>query len=279
MKQRLRIGHSPDADDAFMFYALAHGKIPLGDFEIEHVIEDIESLNQKAFWAELEVTALSCHAYGLLAHRYQLLPYGASVGENYGPVLVAKKGRASRSLAGSRIAVPGRYTTAYLVLQIFENDFQPVFTPFDRIFQELETGTADFGLLIHEGQLTYKELGFEKVLDLGEWWQKNHNLPLPLGINAIRRDLEEAAIHDFARLFRQSIDYALAHRDEALDYALKFGRGMDRRSGDRFVGMYVNEYSLDLGEKGKAALELLYELAYKKGLLPSRVKLEDFVKT
>lgn len=259
-----------------MFYALAKAKIPLGNFKLEHVIEDIESLNRRAFSVELEVTALSCHAYGLLTDKYQLLPYGASVGEGYGPVLVAKKNGTHRRIPGSRIAVPGRYTTAYLVLQLYENDFQPVFTSFDRIFKELASGTADFGLLIHEGQLTYQDMGFEKVLDLGEWWKEKYQLPLPLGVNAIRRDLEGATIQDFVRLFRQSIDYAFSHRKEALDYALQFGRGMDLRKGDRFVGMYVNDYSLNLGEKGKAALELLYDLAAKKDFLPRRVKLEEF---
>jgi 1,4-dihydroxy-6-naphthoate synthase len=283
---KIRVGHSPDADDAFMFYALRKKKIPLGDFEIEHVIEDIETLNQRAFHSELEVTALSCHAYALVSDRYGLLPYGASIGEGYGPIVVAKKegGGGDRpsapiSLQGKRIAIPGRTTTAYLVLQLYEKDFEPVFTPFDQIFRVLEKRKADLGLLIHEGQLTYAEKGFRKVLDLGEWWKKTHGLPLPLGINAIRRDLDETTLSGFTSLFRESLEYAMTHREEALQYALQFGRGIDPKRGDQFVAMYVNDYSLDLGEKGKAALELLFELGWKKSLLPRPVRLEGFVAT
>jgi len=282
MTQQIRVGHSPDADDAFMFYALAKGKIPLDGFEVEHVIVDIETLNQRAMSGEttqasslLEVTALSCHAFGLVCDRYQLLPYGASVGEGYGPILVSKRGKSTRQLQGSRIAVPGRYTTAHLALQLYESDFIPVFTPFDQIFQAIQKGEVDLGLLIHEGQLTYRGMGFEKVLDLGEWWQEKFHLPLPLGINAIRKDLGEETISDFTRLFRASIDYAMAHREEALSYALEFGRGMDAKRGDRFVGMYVNDYSLDLGKRGREALRFLYDLAVEKRLLPARVKLEE----
>lgn len=275
--KKIRVGHSPDADDAFMFYALAKGKISLGGLQVEHVIEDIESLNQRAFRAELEVTALSCHAFGFLSDRYRLLPYGSSVGEGYGPVLVSKKNSgASPFIRRSRIAVPGRYTTAYLALQLYEPDFQPVFTPFDQIFDAVKNGCADLGLLIHEGQLTYQELGFRKILDLGEWWQEEYHLPLPLGINAIRRDLDKETQTKFTQLFKQSIEFAMAHREEAMDYALQFGRGMDAKRGDRFVGMYVNEFSLELGERLRSALELLYDLGWKKNLFPSRVKLENF---
>ena len=296
--RKIRVGHSPDADDAFMFYALAKAKIPLNGFSIEHVIEDIETLNRRAFQAELEVTALSCHAFALVSDRYQLIPYGASVGEGYGPVLVerniskctgfsspppnCKPGtfgnvpKYSQLLRGKRVALPGRYTTAFLVLQIYESGFTPVFVPFDQIFRALEKGEADFGLLIHEGQLTYKEFGFEKVVDLGEWWAEEYRLPLPLGINAIRRDLSEEEKTGFTNLFKQSLDYAMSHREEALRYALEFGRGIDTRRGDRFVEMYVNDYSLDLGEKGRRALELLFELGWKKGLLPRRIRTEHF---
>ena len=273
--KKIRVGHSPDADDAFMFYALAKEKIPTDGFEIEHVIEDIESLNCRAFRAELEVTALSCHAFAHLTDRYQLLPYGASVGENYGPVLVSKRDPSRPvDLKGSRIAVPGRYTTAFLVLQIYEPAFTPVFVPFDEIFSALERGAADFGLLIHEGQLTYSEKGFRKVLDLGEWWFEKYRLPLPLGINAIRRDLGEETILGFSRLFKKSLDYARAHRREAMGYALEFGRGIDPQRGDRFVGMYVNDYSLDLGKKGREALRLLLNLGSEKGLLPRSLEVE-----
>lgn len=280
MKPSIRVGHSPDADDAFMFYALTRGKVPCEDFEIEHIIEDIESLNQRALQVGaycntplLEVTALSCHAFGYLSDRYQLLPYGASVGEGYGPILVAPQGGNSQSIRGRRVAVPGRYTTAYLVLQLFEDDFQPIFTPFDQIFTVLEKGEADFGLLIHEGQLTFAEKGLEKVLDLGEWWREKNGLPLPLGVNAIRRDLEEETASVFTRVFQKSLAYAMTHRDEAMRYALEFGRGIEAKKGARFVGMYVNEYSLCLGEKGRQALELLFHLGWQKNLLPAPAKL------
>ena len=301
MLTKIRIGHSPDADDAFMFYAIAKGKIPLDGFEVKHVIEDIETLNLRALQLPsptvrpsqsssvgarsprsvggetpplpLEVTALSCYAFGLVSDRYQLLPYGASVGDNYGPVVV---GKTRGNIRGKRIAVPGRYTTAYLVLQLYEKDFRPVFTPFEKIFDAVRNGDADFGLLIHEGQLTYSELGFEKIVDLGEWWHQEFGLPLPLGINAIRRDLAEEVKSRFNRLFLSSIDYAMTHRPEAIEYALEFGRGIDPKKGDRFVGMYVNDYSLDLGEKGLRGLSVLYERAYKKSLLPSPVKSEVY---
>ncbi len=271
---KIRIGHSPDADDAFMFFALAEGKIPLEGFKIEHVIDDIESLNRRAFKGELEVTALSCHAFAHVAGRYRLLPYGASVGENYGPVVVARRDSQERKLRGARIAVPGKYTTANLILQIYEPEFQPVFIPFDEIFTAVEKGKADFGLLIHEGQLTFQERGFRKVVDLGEWWFEKFGLPLPLGVNAIRKDLGEETARRFASLFRKSIDYALTHREEAMGYALRFGRGLDPKRGDRFVGMYVNDYALDLGEKGREALRHLLQLGEEKGLVPRSLLLE-----
>lgn len=254
-----------------MFYALVKGKIPCDDFVIEHVIEDIESLNNRAFHSELEVTALSCHAFALVTDRYDLLAYGASVGENYGPIVVApRKG----TIRGSRIAVPGRYTTAFLALQIFEPDFIPVFTPFDQIFSVLEKDKADFGLLIHEGQLTYREKGFEKIVDLGEWWFEEFNLPLPLGINAIRKDLDPDIKKRFAKLFLESIEFAMSHREEALRYALEFGRGIDAKRGNRFIGMYVNDYSLALGDKGIHALRTLFQEAWQKKLFPAPVRFE-----
>ena len=272
---KIRVGHSPDPDDAFMFYAIAKEKIPTDGQQIEHVVEDIESLNTRAFRSELEVTALSCHAFGLVSDRYQLLPYGASVGDNYGPIVVASKNRPRPdSIAKARIAVPGRYTTAYLALQLYEKNFKPIFTPFDQIFSAVQKGDADFGLLIHEGQLTYQEMGFEKIVDLGEWWFKECGLPLPLGINAIRRDLDENQKVTFTQVFLRSIEYAMKHREEALRYALQFGRGIDTKRGNRFVGMYVNDYSLDFGEKGLRALKFLFERSLDKGLLPSPVKIE-----
>lgn len=260
-----------------MFYAIAKGRVPTDGLQIEHVVEDIESLNVRAFRSELEVTALSCHAFGLVSDKYQLLPYGASVGDNYGPILVAPKNMPRpNSIQGTRIAVPGRYTTAYLTLQLYEKNFTPVFTPFNQIFSAVQKGDADLGLLIHEGQLTYQEMGFEKIVDLGQWWFKECGLPLPLGINAIRRDLEEDQKICFTQVFLRSIEYAMSHREDALEYALQYGRGIDEKRGNRFVEMYVNDYSLDFSQKGLRALKLLFERSWNKGLLPSPVKLEVF---
>lgn len=281
---KIRVGHSPDADDAFMFYALAKEKISSGGFEIEHVVEDIERLNHRAFSGELEVTALSCHAFGFLSDRYQLLPYGSSVGDGYGPIVVEKeKGDSPHRglspfsiLKGARIAVPGRYTTAFLALQLFQPQFIPVFTPFDAIFEAVEKGEADFGLLIHEGQLTYREKGFKKIVDLGEWWKEKYNLPLPLGVNAIRRDLDENVKQQFARVFLSSLEYAFSHRKDAVDHALQFGRGIDAERGDRFVGMYVNNFSLDLDGPTREALKLLYRLGNERGFFSHPVRLEVF---
>ncbi len=282
----IRVGHSPDPDDAFMFYALAHEKIPMRGFQVQHLIEDIESLNQRAMRGELEVTAVSCHAYAYLADKYIIKRCGASVGDKYGPVLISKGGQATfpvgagavpkSSLSpllirGKRIAIPGKFTTAYLALQIYEKNFKPVFVPFDQIFNAVERGEADFGLVIHEGQITHQEKGFVKVLDLGEWWDEQYSLPLPLGLDVIRRDLGQETIHSFTKLFKESIEYALAHRDEALVYALQYGRGIGKDLGDRFVGMYVNHYTVDLGAKGEKGLGKLFEVGHAKGILPKLI--------
>lgn len=280
---KIRIGHSPDPDDAFMFYALAKEKIPMDGFRVEHVIEDIETLNQRALRGELEVTAVSCHAYAFMADKYAVMRAGSSVGDNYGPILVAKKS-ATKPLAdgekadirGKKIAVPGKLTTAFLALQLYEKDFQPVFIPFDQIMDAVRNGQVDLGLVIHEGQLTFAEHGLEKVLDLGVWWKEKENLPLPLGIDVIRRDLGEETIRSFARLFKASIEYALAHRKPALEYALEFGRGLNETDGDQFVGMYVNHYTVDLGTAGEKGLSRLLEAGFEKGILPRRIRL-DFV--
>lgn len=302
--QLIRIGHSPDPDDAFMFYALAKQKVAMRGFQVEHIIEDIETLNQRALQfgaykntAPLEVTAISCHAYAYLSDRYLVLRSGASVGDQYGPILVAKKKRGTKhrapsagkkgiiklgtrnsalgaSIKGAKIAVPGKLTTAYLTLQLFEPDFKPVFIPFDQILDAVQSGKADFGLVIHEGQITYENHRLEKVIDLGSWWYEKTKLPLPLGIDAIRRDLGEETIRSFAGLFKESIEYALRHRKEALQYALQFGRGIDEKAGDRFVGMYVNDLTVDLGGRGQAGLKRLYQEAYAQGILTQEVALE-----
>ncbi len=272
----IRVGHSPDPDDAFMFYALAKEKIPMQGFRVEHMIEDIESLNQRALQGELEVTAVSCHAYAYLADKYLVMRSGASVGDQYGPILVAKPSVNPPTIRGKKIAVPGKLTTAYLVLQLYERDFEPVFTPFDEIFDAVLSGKADLGLVIHEGQITHEEKGLCKIIDLGKWWHEKNGLPLPLGIDVIRRDLGKETIQSFSRLFKTSIQYALDHRKDALDYALQYGRGIKEKLGDQFVGMYVNDYTIELGPRGEAGLKKLFEEGVSKGILPRPVQL-DFV--
>lgn len=276
----LRFGHSPDPDDAFMFYAIAKGTIDMRGFQVEHVVEDIESLNQRALKGELEVTAVSCHAYAYLQDRYRVMRSGASVGDQYGPILVAhknspffnqKKPLTPADIRGKKIAIPGKLTTAYLSLQLFEKDFEPVFTPFDQIFGVVAAGKADLGLIIHEGQITYEQLGFRNALDLGVWWFEKHQLPLPLGIDVIRADLGEETMRSFAAVFKESIQYALDHRAPALEYARDFGRGISESLNDRFVGMYVNDYTVDLDAKGQAGLCTLLKEGYEKGILPRLV--------
>jgi len=261
----LRIGHSPDADDAFMFWAMASGRVAVPGYRVEHVMEDIESLNRRARKGELEVTAISAAAYPLLAGAYRLLRVGASIGRAYGPVVVARKA-IEPGLTGQRVAVPGLYTTAYLLLRLFAAGFEPVFTPFDRILEAVAAGDVDAGLVIHEGQVTYEREGFVKVLDLGEAWHRATGLPIPLGLNAVRRDLGPQVAERVRDGLLASIREAQAHEDEALDYALQFGRGVEREVGRRFVRMYVNDDTLDLGEQGRAALESLYARAVERGI-------------
>jgi len=272
MESRLvRIGHSPDPDDAFMFYALAKEKLDTGGLRFQHLLEEIETLNGWALQGRLEVTAISAHAYAYVADRYILLPHGASVGRNYGPILVARRGFDPAELRGKRIAVPGKLTTAFLVLRLCLDDFRALEVPFDRIFDSVERGEAEAGLVIHEGQLTYKARGFTKLLDLGVWWHAKTGLPLPLGANAIRKDLGEPLCLEVSRLLRASIDYGLAHREEALRYALEFGRGMDSALADRFVGMYVNEDTRAWNPESRRGLEQLLNLAWEQGLTTKRV--------
>jgi 1,4-dihydroxy-6-naphthoate synthase len=261
----LRIGHSPDADDAFMFWAIADGRVAVEGYRVEHVMEDIESLNRRAQAGDLEVTAISAAAYPLLAGTYRLLRVGSSIGRAYGPMVVARKA-VDPSLAGLRVAVPGQYTTAYLLLRLFATGFEPVFTHFDRILQVTAAGEVDAGLIIHESQVTYEREGFVKVLDLGEAWDRATGLPIPLGLNAVRRDLGPQVAERVRDALLDSIREAQAHEDEALDYALQFGRGVDRETGRRFVRMYVNDDTLDLGEDGRAALESLYTRAVERGI-------------
>jgi len=270
---KIRIAHSPDSDDAFMFYGLATGGVPSNGFELEHVLSDIETLNRAAFNGTYEITAVSFHAYAHLTDRYVLLPHGASMGDRYGPIVVSKK--AAHSLKGIRVAIPGELTTAFLALRLFDRDVEYTVMPFDKIQEAVHSGEAEAGLLIHEGQLTWADEGLKKIVDLGEWWsERTGGLPLPLGGNVVRRDLGRDAIGRLSRLLRDSIAYGLSHRAEAVKYAMQFGRGLDRAKTDRFVGMYVNDLTLDYGERGRAAVRRLLEDASAAGLLPKPVTVD-----
>jgi 1,4-dihydroxy-6-naphthoate synthase len=270
----LKLAHSPDADDAFMFYALATKKIRTGHLRFTHVLEDIETLNQKALEGVYDVTALSFHAYAYLAERYLLLPCGASFGDRYGPVVVARSPLGCAGLKGKKVAVPGKMTTAHLALQLYEPASEPLPISSDQIFAAVARGEADAGVVIHEGQLTYAREGLSKIVDLGEWWHQQTGLPLPLGGNVIRSSLDRRTLHQAARLVRESIEYALKHREEALEYAMQFSRRLDTATADRFVSMYVNDWTLDYGERGRQAVQTLLERGFEKGLLPHRVKPE-----
>lgn len=274
VKAKIRAGHSPDPDDAFMFYAIAHNKIKTDGITFSHVIEDIERLNKRAFRAELEVTALSAFTFFQVADKYALMPCGASIGDNYGPIVIAKKSLYPKELEGKKIAVPGLNTTAYLALKLFLPKINPVVVPFDQILETVEKGEAEAGLVIHEGQLTYKNLGFHKVVDLGEWFYEMKKLPLPLGVDVVRKNLGRDVMRKVTRLLRLSIEYGLKNRAEALEYALKFGRGIEPRTADTFVGMYVNDYTVDMGRKGKEGLLALHKAALDHGLLKDPAKIE-----
>jgi len=271
---KITVAHSPDSDDAFMFYGLASGHVDTGGIEVDQVLADIETLNRAAFEGTYEVTAVSFHAYAHLVDRYALLPHGASMGDRYGPIVVARRGGATK-VKGTRIAIPGTLTTAYLALRIYEPGFEFLVVPFDRIQQTVLDGEAEAGLLIHEGQLTYEEEGLTKIVDLGEWWaERTGGLPLPLGGNIIRRDLGPEMIRNVSRMLHESIAYALSHREAAVEYAIQFGRGLDRARTDRFVGMYVNDLTLDYGDRGRQGVERLMADAYERGLIPQRVAVE-----
>ena len=272
---RITVAHSPDSDDAFMFFGLASGHVETHGIVVDQVLSDIETLNRAAFEGRYEVTAVSFHAYAHLVDKYQLLPHGASMGDRYGPIIVARQDTGPVRVKGSRIAIPGTLTTAYLTLRLYEPDFQYVIVPFDEIQQAVVDGTAEAGLLIHEGQLTYQDEGLRKIVDLGEWWaERTDGLPLPLGGNIIRRDLGPEMIAKVSKMLHDSIAYALSHRPEAVEYALQFGRGLDRVRTDRFVGMYVNDLTLDYGERGRAGVERLLTEAFERGLIPQRVPVE-----
>jgi len=270
----IRLGHSPDPDDAFMFWGLASGVVDPRGFEFEHVLADIQSLNEWALEGRLEVTALSLHTYPFVQDRYALLPHGASMGSGYGPILVAREPLTKEQLAGLRITIPGRMTTAFLVLRLYLGDFEYREAPFDRILDQVLEGRAEAGLLIHEGQLTYGLRGLEKIVDLGEWWLLETGLPLPLGVNAARRDLGEEALREVSAVLAESIRAGLENRQDALASAGQFGRGLDPELTDRFVGMYVNELTQDYGDEGRSAVAELLRRGEEIGAFPEPVRVE-----
>ena len=271
----LRVGHSPDSDDAFMFYALTHGRIDTGNRRYEHVLEDIESLNRRAERGELEVSAISIHAFAYVADKYALMSCGCSMGDRYGPVVVAREPWSAAQLHEKTIAVPGTMTTAFLTLRLLLRcSFAYEIFPFDRILDVVACGEVDAGLVIHEGQLTYRALGLHQVVDLGQWWYEQTGLPLPLGGNVVRRDLGEPLMRAVTDDVRRSIQYALDHKDEALDYALRYARGLDRPQADEFVRRYVNEWTVDYGERGREAVRRLLDEAVRAGVIPEAVQVE-----
>ncbi|HEY8794678.1 MAG TPA: MqnA/MqnD/SBP family protein [Gemmatimonadaceae bacterium] len=270
----IRVAHSPDSDDAFMFYALAEGKIDTGDLCYVHELQDIESLNQRALKAELEVTAVSIHAYAYLTDRYALLSHGSSMGDRYGPRLVARAPMSRADIRGKRIAIPGPLTTAYLAMRLYEPNFEAVMTPFDQIEDVVVNGEVDAGLLIHEGQLTFGDRGLHLIADMGEWWFEETGLPLPLGGNVVRKDLGADLIRTVSRHLRASIAYGLEHRVKALDHAMQFSRGLDRGKADTFVGMYVNDWTLDYGDRGREAVRALLARGVERGLIDKPVRIE-----
>jgi 1,4-dihydroxy-6-naphthoate synthase len=272
--EQISIAHSPDSDDAFMFYALAKGKVDTKGLTIKQVMKDIQTLNEESKKGLYEVTAISFGVYPEIADRYALMPCGSSMGDKYGPIIVAKKHLSDEQLKQAKIAVPGKQTTAWLALQLFQPGLNAVMMPFDQILSAVASGEVDAGLLIHEGQLTYKDMGLEKIVDLGEWWHDLTGLPLPLGGNSVRKDIGAQRMKDVTEIFKASVVYSLEHRKEALEYALSFARDMPEALADKYVGMYVNERTVDFGEDGRKALRLMFDMAYQKGILKEPVKIE-----
>ncbi len=278
------LGHSPDPDDAFMFYAIAQNKIDLRGYRFEHRLEDIQTLNERALRGELHISAISIHAYAYVSKRYALLPCGASMGDGYGPLVITQTAREIRVPASDvdlrnwlrerAIAIPGRMTSAYLALKIYLGDFKYVVVPFDQIFEAVKNGSAEAGLIIHEGQLTYARSGFQKLIDLGEWWKRETGLPLPLGGNVLRKDLPHAVQHDLCQIMRESIEFALTHRDDAIHHSLPYARDMDAELAGRFIGMYVNDYTRDYGETGRAAIRRFLGEAHHRGCIDTPVEVE-----
>lgn len=286
------LGHSPDPDDAFMFYAIAKNKIDLRGYRFEHQLEDIQALNERALRGELHISAISIHAYALIGDKYALLPCGASMGDGYGPIVIVRRptsnvqrrtlnaqeslgtGEANQFLADKTIAVPGEMTSAFLALQLYLGNFKYVVVPFDEIFEALKAGRADAGLIIHEGQLTYAQCGFTKIVDLGEWWKRETALPLPLGGNVLRKDIPPDVRHDLVQIIRESIDYGLAHRVEAVRHSLPYARDMNAELASRFIGMYVNHYTRDYGELGRTAIRKFLGEARRGGYIDHQFEIE-----
>jgi 1,4-dihydroxy-6-naphthoate synthase len=272
MTRTIHVAHSPDSDDAFMFYALASGKIDTGDLRYVHELQDIETLNQRAMRGELEVTAVSIHAYAYLSDRYALLPHGASMGDRYGPRLVSRSRMTREDVRGKRVAIPGLMTSAYLALKLFEPSFEPVVTPFDQIEDAVLDGSVDLGLLIHEGQLTYADRGLHLVADMGAWWFEETGLPLPLGGNVVRKDLGDELVAQISRHLHDSIAYGLSHRKAALDHSMQYARGLDRDKADTFVGMYVNDWTRDYGARGREAVRRFLARGVESGVITKNVE-------
>jgi 1,4-dihydroxy-6-naphthoate synthase len=271
----IRVGHSPDPDDAFMFYGLASGKVKLPGIIIEHMLEDIQSLNERAMRAELPVTAISAHAYPYVADKYWIMRTGASMGEGYGPVIISRKYKTLQELQGKIVGTPGPLTTATLLFKTFTSGIQNADMPFDKIMEAVDTGKVDAGLLIHEGQITYQSLGYNKVLDFGEFWEKEtHGLPLPLGLDVVRKDLGLELARTLSTGLKESIAYGYDHQDESIPYAMQWGRGIDRELGGKFVKMYVSQLTIDMGHNGQRGLEELFKRAEVKGLIPAVGKIE-----
>jgi 1,4-dihydroxy-6-naphthoate synthase len=274
MSKKITLAHSPDSDDAFMFYGLATNKLDTHGLNFEHLLKDIQTLNEEGMRGTYDVTAISFHAYAYISDKYALLPHGASIGDNYGPIVVSREPATPEDIRNLKIAIPGKLTSAFLALRIFNSEFKYEVVPFDKIIDAVQNGTCDAGLLIHEGQLFYKSKGLHKVLDLGEWWHEKHGLPLPMGGNAIRRDLGDTRIKEVSKLLRESIKYSLTHREDALAYAMQFARDMDPKLADKFVAMWVNELTLDYTDRGREAVRLLLDEGYKKQIIPHPVAVE-----
>ena len=270
----ITVAHSPDSDDAFMFYGLATDKLDTGDLKFTHVLKDIQTLNEEAFRGTYDVTAISFHAYAYISDKYILLPHGASIGDNYGPILVSARPAKDQDISKLKIAVPGKLTSAFLALKLFNPDFQYEVVPFDKIIDAVKNGDCDAGLLIHEGQLFYESVGLHKILDLGEWWHERTGLPLPMGGNAIRRELGPEVIHQVSECLRESISYSLANREDALQYAMQFARDMDTSLADRFVAMWVNNLTLDYTERGREGVRRFLTEGFERGIISSLPNIE-----